>query len=522
MKKVLGILGLIVALALWWCGFWSLKDTSSKEDLIFKQVAIKDVFEVKEIQNQDYMVDLLFSGDKYGSFAIKGFEQVNPNEASLMQNYFESGFAYEVDQGRALLIPILTNPTMHESRYLNYYYDIQSHTGHFLDKVCVGTAQATLSGSMVKYLYQRKDFDWIGSLGDNASAMPLEEWRYCDLKNYSSGSISNYTYLSEQWKHLQTGDQTKLQQVEKELISAYYQLMTNRDFDRQYAVSLFKWAKKDHNPFWERYDELWSGAVKSITPQWDHSYEVANTLEFCYKDPERKAEMWGPTTPYDCDHRDSKSYKSTKKIVLRDDKVYVDTLDSRETTKRRVCDKVVKDDRRSIKSFLIKKQEDRDDKSYWYLKDDVDLSQLCSELFPYTLWGLEGIFGGIFDKLGCWNRWEQCQKSKLNWSSSDGKHKYFTSASEGFTSDEPVFPDGVWKFTIDWLKVEHKFDDKWTINMESFLYDKKTNRFYLVETYLNGDICSFQDVPRFSDDEINQKAWLVTKECRIVGEDVAK
>lgn|GEM_PF-3499684 len=42
--------------------------------------------------------------------------------------------------------------------------------------------------------------------------------------------------------------------------------------------------------------------------------------------------------------------------------------------------------------------------------------------------------------------------------------------------------------------------------MESFLYDKKTNRFYLVETYLNGDICSFQDVPRFSDDEINQKA----------------
>ena len=519
MKKVLGILALIVALALWWCGLWSSKDTSSKEDLIFKQVAIKDVFEVKEIQNQDYMVDLLFSGDKYGSFAIKGVEQANPNEASLMQNYFESGFAYEVDQGRALLIPILTNPTMHESRYLNYYYDIQSHTGHFLDKVCVGTAQATLSGSMVKYLYQRKDFDWIGSLGDNASAMPLEEWRYCDLKNYSSGSISNYTYLSEQWKDLQTGDQKKLQQVEKELISAYYQLMTNRDFDRQYAVSLFKWAKKDQNPFWERYDELWSGAVKSITPQWDHSYEVANTLEFCYKDPERKAEMWGPTTPYDCDHRDSKSYKSIKKIVLRDDKVYVDTLDSRETTKRRVCDKVVKDDRRSIRPIIAKEQYPGDVESYWTIKGEED-HQTCSDFVYQGRIDWESIMGDIYSHLDCWNmRGEKCQKTERSWSSSDGKYRYFTSASEWFILDEELWPEGDWKFTIDWIKVDHKLIDGRKTDDNSFVYKKDSNRFYLVETYPFAWFCMFQDVPMFSDDEINQKVWLVTKECHIVGED---
>ena len=514
MKKVLGIFGLIVLLALWWCGFLSSKDTTSKEELTFKQVAIKDVFEVKEVRKEEYGVDLLFSGDKYGSFAIHGIEQVMPNEASLMESYFESGYAYEVDQGKALLIPILTHPTMPETSYLNYYYDLQSHTGHFLDKVCVGTAQATLSGSMVKYLYQRRAFDWIGSQ-DNASAMPLEEWRYCDLKNYSSGSISNYSYLSEQWKRLQTGDQTELQQVEKELISAYYQLMTNRDFDRQYAVSLFKWAKKDQNPFLEWYDELWSGAVKSITLQWDHSYEVANTLEFCYKDPERKAEMWGPTTPYDCDHRDSKSYKSTKKIVLRDDKVYIDTLDSRETTKRRVCDKIVKDSRRSIRPIMVKGQYSRDEESYWTIKED---GLACGEFVYQGMVDWETIMDGIGDALDCWNFDDTCSKSEVAWKSSDGKHTYVTSASNWFVLYNGIQPIGDWKFAIDWIKVDHKFKDGGKTDMDSFVYNKESNRFYLVETYPFAWFCMFQDIPRFSDDEINQKVWLVTKECRIVGE----
>lgn len=198
-------------------------------------------------------------------------------------------------------------------------------------------------------------------------------------------------------------------------------------------------------------------------------------------------------------------------------RVYIDHQESKEFTKKRVCDKVVEDTRRSLKNVLVKKQGEWDSEPFWYFRDDAHVGELkvCSDYINHSTFSedWDEIISDVFGDFECYGFQDSCWKSQFSWKSLNGRHNYTVFSSEGFWAGSiGVAPIWYVKFLIDWVPVDEVLD------FQSFSYNEKSDRFYYTEFYPNEGFCGFHDMPQFDDEEANQKVGLVIKECRIVGE----
>lgn len=214
--------------------------------------------------------------------------------------------------------------------------------------------------------------------------------RFCDLRAYDQGAKSSFDYHAKQLLALGTGaDPEKQTKLEQQLVEDFYQEILQGQFEAAYEHSLFKGEKKQKNPFYDRYATLGSGAIEHITPLGDHRYEVKNTMTYCRRNSYEAAGDKHFTDELLCGNVDlntHSSYKAVKAILIREGKVYIDHQESKEITKKRVCDKVVEDTRRSLKNVLVKKQGEWDSEPFWYFRDDAHVGELkvCSDYINHS------------------------------------------------------------------------------------------------------------------------------------------
>ena len=493
----------------------------------FKMV---DVFDITEDSKWDE-VTLSLKSKKYWDFQLGPFYDFEASEYSHFRNYdggVTGWVGYELLDKDTLIIPFTYAEEKGVFSIKNFVYHTDTQTGKVIENTCIWVNNPEIiDGKWIRSNFWYYDFRELYGVRLETHYLP----QYCDIENYEKWAQSAFDYYAQKLLVLGTGaSASKTEELEKKLIESYYDELLAGAFDQAFSHSLFKWEKKTENPYDEWYGNLGSGSIQEIKAVGDHTYEVKNTMVYC--SPEWKYDyqwnkagtdkyQWGYSCVTDENLNTTTQYRSTKQIVIRDGKVWIDNIASKDVTPKWVCDKVVEDARVPLKNYVILRKDtyegdhrsDTEPDAPWTLKDDESITQIgsLSKRIKTKLWEdvMEDFFDILHHKCPDAGKGDSCYIGDSSWSTLDKKHTLAIKSSEIFFGDSGLI-------IIDWVK----FSQDSSISLEQTFYNATHDKFYLLQSYPS----RWWDhdwwaIPNFTDKEVNQRVGYVVKECHIEGEE---
>lgn len=390
-----------------------------------------------------------------------------------------------------------------------YKYNISTKKLEKQTPLCVPFDNAeVLDNGIIKWTVPWFDYEWT-------ERITRENVVYCDLKTETRYDEATYLATKDKLTGKSSADTANNQEKkDHEFINTYYRMLENHQFSELFAITLRKWETKVQNPFDEWYRNVTKAEVLSIEPKGDRTYEIKTQLtNNVYED--KPSRLWPPAL---LGEKKSK-YLATKKVVERDGKLYLDGIESKEITPKRVCDKVVEDARVLLKNYTIPIKDSYLSDTYWssedlwVFKDDNAMTAIrkLDNRVKTNLWEWHSDFFEKFSKddsrCGGDTMWE-CYIGDYSRSTSDKKHTFLLKGAT--ISLDPLYLSGG-IFMVDSIPFPYEWG--W------FYYNKSQDMVYLLKEFPNRWWKNWQDIPTFTDKEVNQRVGYVVKGCHIEWEE---